>query len=243
MAFIAQLRELSGGKPIGLKLCVGHRYEFLAIVKAMLEKNITPDFIVIDGKEGGTGAAPLELTNHVGLPLMDGLIFVRDALIAAGLRDRVKIGASGKLITAYDICRTLALGADYVMCARGFMFSLGCIQARACHTNHCPTGVTTQEWYRQRALVVSDKAQRVANFHKNTLRAIGDVIGAAGLTHPGELRPWHLHLRRQSGAVLRGEEAYPLPKPGSLLDDGAEGFMAREWKRAQTGSFHPLTDY
>jgi glutamate synthase domain-containing protein 2 len=243
VAFLGQLRELSGGKPVGFKLCVGHRFEFLAIVKAMIEKNITPDFIVVDGKEGGTGAAPVELTNHVGLPLMDGLIFVRDALIAAGLRDRIKIGASGKLITAYDVCRTLALGADYVMCARGFMFSLGCIQARSCHTNHCPTGVATQEPFRQRALVVTDKAKRVANFHKNTLRAIGDVISAAGLSHPSELRPWHLHLRHQTGEVLRGEEAYPLPKPGALLDGAAEGFLAREWKRAQTASFHPLTDH
>ena len=243
MGFIAELRRRAGGKPVGMKLCVGHRFEFLALVKAMLESGTTPDFIVIDGKEGGTGAAPPELTNHVGLPLQDGLVFVRDALIAAGLRDRVKLGASGKLITAYDLCRIFALGADYAMSARGFMFAVGCIQARACHTNQCPTGVTTQNWLRQRALVVADKAKRVANFHKNTLRAVADVLAAAGLEHPSALRPWHLHLRHQSGTVLRGEQAYPVPAAGSLVDGTAEGMLAREWARAQAASFDPLSDY
>ena len=243
MSFIAQLRKLSGGKPVGFKLCVGHRYEFLAMVKAMLESGVTPDFIVVDGKEGGTGAAPVELTNHVGLPLIEGLVFVRDALIGAGLRDKIKLGASGKLITAFDMCRALALGADYILSARGFMFALGCIQSRSCHTNSCPTGVATQNWLRQNALVVSDKAVRVANFHKNTLRAIADVLSAAGLSHPSELRPRHLHLRLQTGAVMHGRDAYPAPKPHSLLDGTAEGFLAREWNRAQAASFHPTTEY
>ena len=242
-AFIAELRRLAGGKPMGIKLCVGHRFEFLALVKAMLETGVAPDFIVVDGKEGGTGAAPVELTNHIGLPLVEGLTFVRDALVAAGLRDRIKIGVSGKLITAYDICRMFALGADYAMSARGFMFAIGCIQARSCHTNHCPTGVTTQNWLRQRALVVADKAERVANFHKSTVRAISDVLGAAGLEHPSALRPWHLHLRQQSGTVVRGEQAYPLPKVGAFIDGTADEMLAREWARAQTESFHPLTDY
>src|SRR5262249_11955399 len=158
-----RLRTLSEGKPIGVKLCVGHRFEFLALVKAMLETGVTPDFIVVDGKEGGTGAAPSELTNHVGLPLTEGLSFVTDALAGAGLRSAIKVGASGKIITAFDICRAFALGADFVMAARGFMFSLGCIQARDCHSNRCPTGVTTQNPWRARALVVPDKAKRVAN--------------------------------------------------------------------------------
>lgn len=242
VAFINTLRELSGGKPVGFKLCVGHRYEFLALVKAMLETGLMPDFIVIDGKEGGTGAAPLELTNHVGLPLTDGLIFVRDALTGAGLRDKIKIGVSGKLVSAYDLCRTFALGADFALSARGFMFALGCIQARACHTNKCPTGVTTQDWLRGRALVVSDKAWRVANFHKFTLRAVADMLGAAGLTHPRDLRPWHLHLRHRSGAVLRGEEAYPLVAPGALISGQIGGALEREWSRAQATSFDPLTE-
>jgi glutamate synthase domain-containing protein 2 len=167
--FIVQLRELSGGKPVGLKLAVGHRFEFLAIVKAMLDLDVTPDFIVVDGGEGGTGAAPAELSNHVGLPLNEGLSFVHNALVGAGLRDRIRLGASGKLVTAFDLCRVFAIGADYAMCARSFMFAAGCIQSRSCHTNHCPTGVATQDPARQRALVVSDKAPRVANFHRNTL--------------------------------------------------------------------------
>lgn len=241
MRFLAELRALSDGKPIGFKLCVGHRYEFLAIVKAMLETGVRPDFITVDGKEGGTGAAPLELTNHLGLPLVEGLTFVRNALVAAGLRDLIRIGASGKLITAYDMCRAFALGADYVMSARGFMFAVGCIQARACHTNKCPTGVTTQDWWRQRAVVVADKAQRVANFHRNTLRAVGEVLGAAGLRHPSEVMPWHFHVRQHSGQVLRGEEAYPQPETGALLKGTATGSLAREWARADAMSFQPKT--
>src|SRR5262249_18775243 len=154
--------------------CVGHRYEVLALAKAMLKSGVTPDFIVIDGAEGGTGAAPLELTNHVGLPLADGLSFVNNALIGAGLRDRIKLGASGKIINAYDLARACALGADFALSARGFMFSVGCIQARSCHANKCPTGVATQDRLRQRALVVRDKAVRVANFHRNTLKALAE---------------------------------------------------------------------
>src|SRR5579862_1338473 len=156
--FIRRLRTLADGKPVGMKLCVGHRFEFLGLVKAMLATNITPDFIVIDGKEGGTGAAPVEFINHVGMPLVEGLSFVHNALVGTGLRERIKLGASGKIISAYDICRAAALGADYVMSARGFMFAIGCIQSRSCHTNRCPTGVATQDRNRQRALVVSDKA-------------------------------------------------------------------------------------
>ena len=242
MAFIDRLRTLSGGKPVGFKLCVGHRYEFLAIIKAMVETGTTPDFIVIDGKEGGTGAAPLELTNHVGLPLAEGLTFVRNALIGANLRQKIKIGVSGKLVTAYDLARVFAIGADYAFSARGFLFSIGCIQSRSCHTNHCPTGVTTQDPLRQRALVPEEKSIRAKNFHHNTLKALGQVLGAAGLSHPSELRPWHLHMRHQNGDVLRGEQAYPTPEPGSLINGTATGFIAREWARAQTASFTPLSE-
>jgi len=167
--FIARLRELSAGKPVGFKLCVGHPWEFMAIVKAMLETGIAPDFIVVDGKEGGTGAAPIEFSNHIGMPLADGLSFVRSTLTGAGLGNQIKLGASGKRISAFDIVWSMALGADWCNIARGFMFALGCIQAQACHTNHCPVGVTTQDKLRQRALVVADKAPRVANFHRNTM--------------------------------------------------------------------------
>jgi glutamate synthase domain-containing protein 2 len=243
IGFVSRLRDLSGGKPIGMKLCVGHRFEFMAIVKAMLETGVTPDFVVVDGAEGGTGAAPLELINNVGLPLTDGLSFVHNTLVGAGLRDRIKIGASGKIVTGYDVCRAFALGADYVMVARGFMFAVGCIQARACHTNKCPTGVATQGRWRQRALVVDDKAVRVANFHRNTLHAVGEVIGAAGLAHPREIKAHHLHMRGPGGMVQRADEAYDWLADGALVKGtAADGPMSREWKRAQAGAFAPTDE-
>ena len=188
MKFVARLRELSGGKPVGFKFCVGHPWEWFAIVKAMLETGITPDFIVVDGAEGGTGAAPVEFVDHVGTPLREALRLVHNTLIGVNLRDRIKLGASGKIITAFDMARVMAMGADWCNSARGFMFAIGCIQAQACHTGKCPTGVTTQDPLRQRALVVPDKAQRVANFHRNTLHALAELLAAAGLTHPGQLR-------------------------------------------------------
>ncbi|HEX4198020.1 MAG TPA: FMN-binding glutamate synthase family protein [Caulobacteraceae bacterium] len=239
MGFVSRLRELSDGKPIGLKLAVGHRYEFLAIVKAMLETGTTPDFIVVDGGEGGTGAAPAELSNHVGLPLVDGLSFVHNALVGAGLRDRIKLGASGKLVTAFDLCRVFAIGADYALCARSFMFAVGCIQSRSCHTNNCPTGVATQDGRRQRALVVSDKAPRVANFHRNTLGALAGLLGSAGLGHPDDLKPWHLQIRHQSGAILRGDDVYPHVAAGALLEGRISPELDLEWRRASAGSFEP----
>jgi glutamate synthase domain-containing protein 2 len=239
MGFITRLRELSGGKPIGLKLAVGHRYEFLAMAKAMLQTGVTPDFISVDGGEGGTGAAPAELSNHVGLPLVDGLSFVHNALVGVGLRDRIRLGASGKLITAFDLCRVFAIGADYALVARGFMFAAGCIQSRSCHTNKCPTGVATQDPLRQRALVVADKAPRVANFHRNSLRALAELLGAAGLAHPDELKPWHLQIRHQSGALLHGDDVYPFVAPGAILAGEINEELGREWRRAQAASFEP----
>jgi glutamate synthase domain-containing protein 2 len=239
IAFLTRLRELSGGKPVGMKLCIGHRSEFLALVKAMLATDTTPDFIVVDGKEGGTGAAPVELVNHVGMPLAEGLIFVHNALTGTGLRERVKLGASGKIISAYDICRIIALGADYVMSARGFMFAIGCIQSRTCHTNRCPTGVATQDRDRQRALVVSDKSRRVASFHRNTLKALGEVLGAAGLSHPNDIKPWHLHVRQADGRVVRGDAVYMHVAPGALLRGEVGEELAQEWSRARAESFDP----
>jgi glutamate synthase domain-containing protein 2 len=205
----------------------------------MLQTGIRPDFIVIDGGEGGTGAAPMELSDHVGLPLTEGLSFVHNALIGAGLRDEMKLGASGKMISAFDFCRIHALGADYVMAARAFMFSLGCVQARACHTNKCPTGITTQDPNRQRALVVADKAPRVASFHRNTLGAIAQVIGAAGLSHPQDLRPWHLHMRSATGEVVRGDVVYQKLAPGVLLTGAVDDRLQREWDRASAETFIP----
>jgi glutamate synthase domain-containing protein 2 len=239
IAFIERLRELSGGKPVGLKMAVGHRYEVLGIVKAMLATGRTPDFIVVDGGEGGTGSAPAELSNHVGLPLSEGLSFVHNALVGAGLRDRIRLGASGKLVTAYDLFRVFSMGADYAMAARSFMFAAGCIQSRSCHTNHCPTGLATQDRLRQRALVVEDKAPRVANYHRNTLRALAELLGAAGLSHPDEIKPWHLQIRHQSGAIVRGDDVYPQVAPGALLNGEVSGDLGREWARAQADSFEP----
>ena len=195
MEFIERLRTLSGGKPTGLKLCIGHPWEWFAMVKAMLATGITPDFIVVDGAEGGTGAAPVEFTDHVGSPLQEGLLLVHNTLRGVGLRDQIKIGCAGKVVTAFDITRMMALGADWCNSARGFMFSLGCLQAQTCHTGHCPTGVTTQDPVRQQALVVPDKATRVYNFHQQTLHALKELIQAAGVNHPAEITAHHIVRR------------------------------------------------
>jgi glutamate synthase domain-containing protein 2 len=183
IAFVGKLRELSGGKPVGIKLAIGHPWEWFSMVKAMLETGVTPDFIAVDGGEGGTGAAPLEFTDHVGAPLREGLMLVHNTLIGVNLRDRIRVGASGKVVTAFDIARTIAMGADWCNSARGFMFALGCIQSQTCHTGKCPTGVTTQDPGRMRALVVPDKAERVFQFHQNTLKALKELLAAAGLNH------------------------------------------------------------
>ena len=195
MEFIERLRTLSGGKPTGLKLCIGHPWEWFAMVKAMLATGITPDFIVVDGAEGGTGAAPVEFTDHVGSPLQEGLLLVHNTLRGVGLRDQIKIGCAGKVVTAFDITRMMALGADWCNSARGFMFSLGCLQAQTCHTGHCPSGVTTQDPVRQQALVVPDKATRVYNFHQQTLHALKELIQAAGVNHPAEITAHHIVRR------------------------------------------------
>ena len=195
MEFVERLRQLSGGKPTGIKLCIGHPWEWFAMVKAMLATGIVPDFIVVDGAEGGTGAAPVEFTDHVGSPLQEGLLLVHNTLRGVGLRDRVKIGCAGKVVTAFDITRMMALGADWCNSARGFMFSLGCLQAQTCHTGHCPTGVTTQDPVRQQALVVPDKATRVYNFHQQTLHALQELVQAAGVNHPAEITAHHIVRR------------------------------------------------
>jgi len=239
MDFIARLRQLSAGKPVGFKLCVGHRWQVMTLAKAMLESGITPDFIVVDGKEGGTGAAPLEFSNHVGTPLVDGLVLMRNVLIGAGLRGRIRLGASGKLVTGYDLAWALALGADWANSARGFMFALGCIQAQSCHTNRCPVGVATQDPWRQRALAVDDKAQRVARFHVNTLHALGELVGAAGFAHPRDLRPEHLMVRRADGTTVPADVAYPALEPEELIGGSLNADYARDWQRARAENFVP----
>jgi glutamate synthase domain-containing protein 2 len=240
MGFIAQLRDLSGGKPVGFKLCIGHPWEFLSLCKAMLATQTYPDFIVIDGAEGGTGAAPLEFVDHIGMPLRDGLIFAHNALVGIGARDRIKIGAAGKITSAFDMARVMALGADWCNAARGFMFAVGCIQAQSCHTDRCPTGVATQDPVRQRAVVVEDKSVRVAQFHSSTIKALAEVIAAAGLTHPDQLRPHHISKRIGTSEVKSYAELYPWLKPGELLQGSDDHAYRHAWAIASADSFTPL---
>ena len=238
MHFIQQLRELSGGKPVGFKLCIGHPWEFVAIVKAMLQTQILPDFIVVDGKEGGTGAAPLELSNYMGMPLREGLLFVHNTLVGCGLRDKVKVGASGKIISAFDIASVLVLGADWVNSARGFMFAVGCIQSQSCHTNHCPTGVATQDPLRQKALVVPNKAERVYHFHQNTVKALAEMLAAAGVSRPEQLTSHHMLRRITSTEIKVYADIYYYLEPGALLKQEIESdFYARMWRMATPNSF------
>ena len=244
LQFLARLRELSGGKPVGIKLCVGHPVEWLALVKAMLQTGMTPDFIVVDGSEGGTGAAPIEFADHVGMPLRDGLRLVHNSLVGAGLRHRVRIGASGKVVSAFHIARCLALGADWCNSARGFMFSIGCIQSRNCHTDHCPTGVATQDPVRQRAIVVTDKAERVLHFHRNTLHALAELLGAAGLSSPGHITPAHVMVRGSDGKAKPLASMVDTLAPGVLLaSDAAPAALpepfASSWALARADRWMP----
>jgi len=238
MQFIERLRTLSGGKPTGFKLCIGHPWEWFAIAKAMLETGITPDFIVVDGAEGGTGAAPLEFTDHVGAPLQEGLLLVHNTLVGLNLRSKIKLGCAGKVVSAFDIARMLALGADWCNSARGFMFSLGCIQAQACHTGQCPTGVTTQDPQRQKALVVPTKAERVYHFHQQTLMALKELVQAAGLADPGKITAAHIVRRSAEQSVKLLATLLPFVQPGELL----RGEMSQQvfrlyWPMARASSF------
>ena len=238
LQFITRLRELSGGKPVGFKLCLGHPWEFMGIAKAMLATGILPDFIVIDGKEGGTGAAPLEFTDHIGVPLREGLLFVHNTLVGCGLREHIRLGASGKIVSAFDIASVMALGADWANSARGFMFAIGCIQSQSCHTNKCPTGVATQDPLRQRALVVPDKAERVHNFHRNTLKALAEMIAAAGLSHPAQIEAKHLVRRMSASEIKLYSQLHVFLKPGELLREEVSGeFYRRMWAMARADSF------
>ena len=238
MQFVGSLRELSGGKPVGIKLAIGHPWEWFSLVKAMLHLDLTPDFIVVDGGEGGTGAAPLEFSNHVGAPLREALMLVHNTLVGTRLRSRIKLGASGKIVSAFDMARVMALGADWCNSARGFMFALGCLQAQACHTGHCPTGVTTQDPQRMRALVVPDKAQRVLQFHQSTLEALKELLAAAGLSHPRDVGPEHI-IRRVSSTEIRSLAAlHGWLKPGELVDGVPESPVYQVfWQVADMNSF------
>jgi glutamate synthase domain-containing protein 2 len=245
--FVKKLRDLSGGKPVGFKLCIGHPWEWFGIVKAMLETKIVPDFIVVDGSEGGTGASPVEFTNHVGTPLQEGLRLVHNTLVGTNLRDQIKIGCSGKIISSFDMAVAFALGADWCNSARGFMFSVGCIQAQVCDTGFCPTGVTTQDPARQKALVVPNKAERVYNFHNQTLKALKELVEAAGLSHPGEIDAPHIVRRINKNEVRLLSVLLPEMPAGQLLKDEpiSESLnMPRVynlyWNKAQASSFAAL---
>lgn len=241
MSFIQQLRELSLGKPVGFKLCLGQPWQFMGIVKAMLDTQIYPDFIVVDGSEGGTGAAPVELIDNVGTPLREGLHFIHNTLVGAGIRDKIKIGASGKIVSAFDISSTMAIGADWINSARGFMFAIGCIQAQSCQTNQCPVGVATQDKERQKALHVPTKAERVYHFHKNTLHALAEMLAAAGLEHPQDIKAHHLAQRINDREIKNYAQLHFFLTEGELLsydpEQPQDNFYYRMWQLASAQHF------
>ncbi len=235
--FAAKLRDLSGGKPVGIKLCVGLPHELFAIAKAMLATGITLDFMVIDGGEGGTGAAPLELSDRVGMPLREGLMIARNALVGAGLKGQVRLAASGKVTSGASIAMNAALGADWSNAARAFMFSLGCIQSLKCHTDTCPSGIATQSAARQRGLVVPEKAERVARFHNSTIKALHEIVVAAGLDSPSDFRPSHLRQRINVAEMRQMDEICPFVAPGELVAGTRHAVLRRWWDAADAESF------
>jgi len=240
LAFLEQLRELSGGKPVGFKLAIGHPWEWFAIVKAMLKTGKKPDFIVVDGGEGGTGAAPLEFINRLGMPLTEALLLVHNTLVGTHLREDIAIGAAGKITSAFNIARTLSLGADWCNAARGYMFALGCIQALNCHTGRCPSGVATQDPRRGKKLDVPLKSERVYNFHNNTLKALQNLLEASGLQHPSELGPEHIVRRVSKTEVQSYLDLFPFLEPGALLE-GKTGLATYDkyWEEARAETFEP----
>ena len=238
---IGHVRAVTG-KPVGIKTVAGSEAVFREFLETIVDRGAAraPDFITLDGGEGGTGAAPMEFIDHVGVPMREGLMLVHNTLVGLNLRDEIRIGAAGKIITAFDIARTLALGADWCNAARGFMFALGCIQSQTCHTDTCPTGVATQDKRRWSSLRVPDKAERVKNFHQNTLRALKEMIAAAGLKHPGELGPEHI-IRRVSGKEIRSlGSLYAFVSPGALIDGLPHHAVFQQfWESARADSFAP----
>ena len=242
LQFVQKLRELCEGKPVGFKLCIGHPWEWFGIAKAMQKTGIYPDFIVVDGSEGGTGAAPVEFTDHMGMPMLEGLRLVHNTLVGLKLRKQIRLVASGKIISGFDVMRTLALGADWCNSARGFMFALGCIQAQTCHTGNCPTGVTTQDPKRQVALVVPSKADRVRNFHRQTLESVQEMLQATGLSAPSDLRLNHIMRRVSEHEVQNLSDLMLSVKGGALLEpQDLEGLFAKYWQAASPDTFHLTT--
>lgn len=238
MMFVRKLRNLSGGKPVGFKLCIGFKSEFVALCKAMIETGITPDFITVDGGEGGTGAAPLEYSNSVGMPLMDAIAFVSDCLIGFDLKRRVKIIASGKVFTGFHLVKRLSLGADLCNSARGMMLAMGCIQSRQCNKDTCPTGITTQNPALVQGLVVADKITRVANFHAQTVHSVAELIAAAGLSDTKELNRSHIFRRTSQTEIRRYDEIYPPISQGCLLTESIPEAFRRDSQLANAQFFN-----
>jgi len=240
--FVKQLRELSDGKPVGFKLCIGHRSEFVAICKAMVQTGIYPDFVTVDGGEGGTGAAPLEFSNSVGMPLRDALAFAYDCLTGFGLKQYIKIIASGKIVTGFDLVKYFALGADICNSARGMMMALGCIQALECNSNTCPTGVATQDPELVKGLVVADKKVRVANFHHDTVKSAGELMGAAGIKHPNDIHRVYIHRRVSPNRIETYLDSYPYIPSRSLLQPPYPKSFELLMKISRPESFEPTFD-
>ncbi|GAB2840461.1 FMN-binding glutamate synthase family protein [Ferruginibacter profundus] len=230
--FIQQLKQLSGGKPVGFKLCIGHKSEFIGICKAMIELDSYPDFITVDGGEGGTGAAPQEFSNYVGAPLMDGLAFVHNMLMGFNIRRHIKIIASGKVLSGFHLIRAMALGADTCNSARAMMMALGCIQALQCNTNKCPTGVATQDKGLVKGLVIDDKKQRVANYHEDTIKTFVELLGAAGIADCGKLTRSHIYRRVFMNEVRTFEDIYPSCEVGCLLNGHIPEKYVHDMERA-----------
>lgn len=237
MKFIEKLRELSGGKPVGFKLCVGKKDEFFSLCKAMIELDIYPDFITVDGSEGGTGASPLEFTNYLGTPTNDALNFVHNTLIGAGIREHIKLIVSGKIINAFDLIQKFSLGADICNSARGMMFAIGCIQALKCNSNECPAGVATQDPYLYDRLDVQDKAERVARYHKTTLKELNHLAAAAGVESLRDIKKRHIKRKIGPGQVMNYEELFPKVKPNSLIDGSYTGRWKAIWDESTSARF------
>lgn len=238
LEFVVQLRELCGGKPVGFKLCIGRKSEFMGICKAMVKTGITPDFITVDGSEGGTGAAPLEFSDRLGMTANEGLIFVHNCLVGINKRDKIKLISSGKVVNGFDMVQKISLGADMCNAARTMLFAIGCIQAVRCNTNTCPSGVATQDWRRMRAVVVNERKYNVANFHRENIRSFLDLVGAMGLSSPDELTPFHIHRRIANETEKTYGELYQYLEPGELIDaSGSNNSFTKAWAAGRADAF------
>lgn len=237
LEWLSSLREMSGGKPVGIKLCVGQPHEVMAIAKAMHETGMHPDFITVDGAEGGTGAAPLELSNAVGMPLREGMIMVRNALVGTRMKQKVSLAASGKIHSGAKMAVAFALGADWCNAARPFMFSLGCVQSMECHTGNCPTGVATQVAWRQKGLVVEDKGPRVARYQRQTVHSLREIVIAMGLDNPWAIQPQDMRERLNGARSDSIDRIYSFIEPGILLEDPESTPLARHWNAASPETF------